>query len=53
MVTAKMYQNWHHYFVDITIRDPTKLVPVTMEPEEINRQSKLPQVLKVERSKEY
>ena len=34
--------NWHHFFIDITERDPKKLVSVLLEPEEAGRCPKGP-----------
>ena len=41
-LTDKVVRNWHHYFIDITDRDVSKLVLVLDEPMEIVRR---PQVL--------
>lgn len=41
-LTDKVVRNWHHYFIDITDRDVSKLVLVLDEPMETVRR---PQVL--------
>jgi hypothetical protein len=40
-ITQEMYRNFHHYFVDITDRDPEQLHAVLEEPVEVDRRPKV------------
>ncbi|PMD43047.1 hypothetical protein L207DRAFT_289727 [Hyaloscypha variabilis F] len=41
-ITDKMYRDFHHYFVDVTGRDRSKLRPLLDEPEEVRRRGPPP-----------